>query len=154
MSYIIEIKNLPETQSLASLLAELAEPGDIITLKGDLGVGKTEFARAFIRSFIGLDEEVPSPTFNLVQVYQTSVAPIWHFDLYRLQDREEIWELGFEEALQEGILLIEWPERLESMQLHNHLEICFESSAHSQKRLLKLTPDLKWKQKIESIEIE
>jgi tRNA threonylcarbamoyladenosine biosynthesis protein TsaE len=154
MSYRINLHSLAEMQALAVLLAELVEPKDVITLKGELGMGKTEFARAFIRSFIGMDEEVPSPTFNLVHVYETSLAPIWHFDLYRLRHVDEIWELGLEEALADGITLIEWPERLEGMAFKQHLAITFEGGDTPQKRLLTLQPDLKWKKRIESIEIE
>jgi len=94
----------------AASLTAIARAGDIIALKGELGAGKTVFARAFIRARGGTGE-VPSPTFTLAQVYNIGAAPIWHFDGYRLRDPEEAWELGIEEAFSEGISLVEWPER-------------------------------------------
>ncbi len=99
------------TAALAARLAALARPGDVIALKGELGAGKTSFARAFIRARGG-DEDVPSPTFTLVQTYDLPGGTVWHFDLYRLRAAEEAWELGIEEAFDQGIALIEWPERL------------------------------------------
>ena len=155
MSNNIHIKNLAEMQTLAAMLAELIEPSDVITLQGDLGMGKTEFARAMIRSLLGDDQDVPSPTFNLVHTYDTPIGSIWHFDLYRLQHIDDVWELGLEEALQKGICLIEWPERLQGMHFHHHLNIEFKADSKSnKKRLLTLNPDFTWKQKIESFETE
>jgi tRNA threonylcarbamoyladenosine biosynthesis protein TsaE len=100
------------TAQLAERLASVALPRDVVALGGTLGMGKTAFARAFIRRLGRPDEEVPSPTFTLVQSYVTAAGTIWHFDLYRLSRADDVWELGFEEALEDGILLIEWPERL------------------------------------------
>ena len=109
----IECKNLDDTIRFAQACADNATNGDIFTLQGPLGAGKTKFSRAFIRHLAGNNDlEVPSPTFTLVQTYETDKAPIWHFDLYRLEDAQEIYELGWEEALSDSILLIEWPERL------------------------------------------
>ena len=88
---------------------------DVIALRGDLGAGKTVFARAFIRARTRPDEEVPSPTFTLVQVYEPAGradAAIWHFDLFRLATAEDALELGIEDAFGGAISLIEWPERL------------------------------------------
>jgi tRNA threonylcarbamoyladenosine biosynthesis protein TsaE len=99
------------TQALAARVAALARAGDVILLEGGLGSGKTSFARGFLRA-LGIDEEVPSPTFTLVQAYDTRKGPVWHFDLYRLRQPQEALELGFEEAHAEAILLVEWPERL------------------------------------------
>src|SRR5436190_21730406 len=86
------------TAELAARVAARAEPGDVIALRGDLGSGKTSFARAFIRARGDRDTEVPSPTFTLAQVYALEPAAIWHFDLYRLASPEEAWELGIEDA--------------------------------------------------------
>jgi tRNA threonylcarbamoyladenosine biosynthesis protein TsaE len=108
----ISLPNAAATASLAGKLAAVARSRDLIALRGTLGLGKTEFARAFIRSLAGADEEVPSPTFTLVQSYDTPSGTIWHFDLYRLNRADDVWELGFEDALADGIILIEWPERL------------------------------------------
>ena len=92
------------------LLARLAGPGDVFALEGDLGSGKTALARAFIRSLTGDDEDVPSPTFTLVQTYETPGLAVRHYDLYRIQNPRELDELGLDEALEEGAVLIEWPE--------------------------------------------
>jgi tRNA threonylcarbamoyladenosine biosynthesis protein TsaE len=103
----------PATARLGRLLARLVRPRDVIALHGGLGLGKTTLARAFIQALTGsTDEEVPSPTFTLVQTYDSDRGTIWHIDAYRLKHPDEIWELGFEDALVDGILLIEWPERL------------------------------------------
>ncbi len=97
---------------LAALIAATSSPGELIALQGDLGAGKTTFARALIRNITGnLHEEIPSPTFTLVQTYQAVRMTVAHFDLYRLADPEELIELGLDELLSTGIALIEWPER-------------------------------------------
>lgn len=102
-----------ETQACAAEIAADLQPGNIILLGGDLGAGKTTFARALIRHMAGDAElHVPSPTYTLVQTYDTPRGPIWHFDLYRLKDPDEIFELGWDDALTGGILLIEWPDKL------------------------------------------
>ncbi|MDZ7711762.1 MAG: tRNA (adenosine(37)-N6)-threonylcarbamoyltransferase complex ATPase subunit type 1 TsaE [Rhodovibrio sp.] len=112
-----------DTQTLGRRLAGIVRPGDLIALTGDLGAGKTALARALIASLRdpgGGDasgEEVPSPTFTLVQTYDrlsAAGAPlaVWHFDLYRLGDPDEVDELGWEEALAGGLVLVEWPDRL------------------------------------------
>jgi len=101
------------TQALAAALAVSLRPGDVVCLRGDLGAGKTAFARAAIRALTGdPDEEVPSPTFTLVQTYATPRGTVWHFDLYRLPGPEEVYELGWEDATVDGIVLVEWPDRL------------------------------------------
>ena len=105
---------LPDEAATARLGQDLAaalRPGDVLALSGDLGAGKTALARALIRANAGdPDLEVPSPTFTLVQTYDVRV-PISHFDLYRLGSSSELDELGFEEALREGAVVVEWPER-------------------------------------------
>ena len=108
--FVIQLKCLDETVTLAQRLAVNAKCGDIIGLTGELGIGKTEFARAFIRARLGATD-VPSPTFTLVQVYEGK-TPIWHFDLYRIAKAIEIFELGIEEAFDNGISVIEWPEKM------------------------------------------
>jgi len=107
---VVDLPDETATAALAARIAAVAGAGDIIALKGELGTGKTAFARAFIRT-CGNQDEVPSPTFTLVQVYDAGPTAIWHFDLYRIRAAEEAWELGIEDAFIEGISLIEWPER-------------------------------------------
>lgn len=105
------LEDLAATESLAAAIAARSVRGDVITLAGDLGTGKTTFARFFIHAR-GVRGEVPSPTFTLVQLYAAKGPTIWHFDLYRIAGVEEAVELGVEEAFAEGISLIEWPDRI------------------------------------------
>ena len=109
--YQFTLKNENATAALAAKLAGIAEPGDVIALIGDLGAGKTSFARAFVAAKGG-DGEVPSPTFTLVQLYEFADGDVYHFDLYRLEEADEIFELGIEDAMSDGISLIEWPDRM------------------------------------------
>ena len=119
----LDLVDEAETEALAVFLSAAVSPGDIIALFGNLGMGKSVFARAFIRAYAGIDEDIPSPTFTLVQVYAADAAPVFHFDLYRLKAPEEVLELGIEEAFAEGISLIEWPDRLGAWMPANRLEI-------------------------------
>lgn len=89
-------------------LAKLLRPGDIITLAGDLGAGKTTLVRGLLHG-LGHDGEVPSPSFAIVQPYEDVTPPLWHVDLYRLEDQAELAELGLD-SLGDGILVVEWPE--------------------------------------------
>lgn len=102
--------NEQETKILAEKFAEITHKGDVFALYGTLGVGKSVFSRAFIQS-LTLIEDVPSPTFTLVQSYPYQDMEIYHFDLYRLKSPEEVFELDFEEATYNGISLIEWPDK-------------------------------------------
>jgi tRNA threonylcarbamoyl adenosine modification protein YjeE len=96
------------TNRLAARLAPHIKPGDVIALHGGLGAGKTTFARALISRLMGADTEVPSPTYTLVQTYEAPGLPVYHFDLYRLEDPGEVMELGWDETM-DGLALIEWP---------------------------------------------
>ena len=101
------------TERLGAALARRLGPRDVIALQGGLGVGKTTLARAILRA--ASDDPgliVPSPTFTLVEVYDTRRGTFWHFDLYRLESPEQVFELGWEEARADGIALVEWAERL------------------------------------------
>lgn len=98
------------TDRLGRALAAVARPGDIILLEGPIGAGKSHLARAYIRARLGQAEEVPSPTFTLVQQYD-GTPPIWHADLYRLSHPDDLFELGLEEAFGRDICLVEWPDR-------------------------------------------
>ncbi len=118
----IHVQNEDETRALAGRLAGLVRTGDAITLTGDLGTGKTAFSRAFINARTAQEEDVPSPTFTLVQVYDTQ-PEIWHFDLYRIEVQGDILELGWEEARRHAVILVEWPERLGSLLPRDRLEI-------------------------------
>ena len=101
------------TDRLGAALAAQLRPGDVVALEGDLGAGKTTLARAILRAASGAPALiVPSPTFTLVEVYDTPRGVFWHFDLYRLETPEQVFELGWEEARAGGIALVEWAERL------------------------------------------
>ena len=101
-----------ETSQFAVALGAQLRPGDVILLEGGIGAGKTHFARSLIQSLLAEPEDVPSPTFTLVQVYDGLEAEIWHADLYRLTDPNEAIELGLEDAFETAICLVEWPDRL------------------------------------------
>ncbi|HVJ52406.1 MAG TPA: tRNA (adenosine(37)-N6)-threonylcarbamoyltransferase complex ATPase subunit type 1 TsaE [Aliidongia sp.] len=121
-SLTIELPDPGATIELAERLAGGVRPRDLIALSGPLGAGKSFLARALIGRLTG-ETEVPSPTFTLVQTYDTAAGTIWHLDLYRLRDPEEIWELGFEDALIDGIVLMEWPERLDGLLPKRRLDL-------------------------------
>jgi tRNA threonylcarbamoyladenosine biosynthesis protein TsaE len=101
------------TARLGALIASLLRIGDAVCLYGPLGAGKSTLARALIRALTTADEDVPSPTFTLVQTYLGPEFEIAHFDLYRLKSAREAYEIGLDEAMETGAAVIEWPERLE-----------------------------------------
>lgn len=102
------LENEDATRVVAQKVAPLLRAGDVIALSGGLGVGKTTFARALIAA-LGHEGEVPSPSFAIVQPYDHLVPPLWHADLYRIEDPSELDELGLD-ATGEGVLVVEWPE--------------------------------------------
>ncbi len=101
----------------------------MLLLSGGIGAGKSHFARRLIQSLQDVPEDVPSPTFTLVQEYETQKGMLWHADLYRLSDPDEVAELGLLDAMQDAICLIEWPDRLQDMTPENALSITFETHA-------------------------
>lgn len=109
----ISLENEAATARLGNVLAKRLEAGDVVALSGPLGAGKTTLARAIVKTLAGRDE-APSPTFTLLETYETPAFALSHFDLYRLEKAEEVWELGFEDAL-DGVSLIEWPERIAAL---------------------------------------
>lgn len=109
---VLDLPDPDATEALGRRLATLARPGDAILLEGPIGAGKSCLARAFIRARLGREEEVPSPSFTLVQVYEAEGVEIWHADLYRLSLPDEVWELGLDDAFGTAICLVEWPDRL------------------------------------------
>lgn len=123
---------MAQTEALAKVIAPLLKAGDLLALEGDLGAGKSAFARALIRFYLNAPEtEVPSPTFTIVQSYQVDnrqadKADIWHADLYRLSDPDELYELGLDDARDESVMIVEWPDRLEKTWRETALTIKFE----------------------------
>ena len=149
-----ELPDEAATAALAARIARLARPGDVIALKGELGAGKTSFARAFIRARGGRDEVVPSPTFTLAQAYDFPDVTIWHFDCFRLRDPEEAWELGIEDAFRDGISLIEWPERLGHLLPARRLEIALLPGAVPEARRAVADPGPDWLARLAALAAE
>lgn len=113
-----------ETSALGAYLASVVRPGDVITLSGPLGVGKTALARGLIGS-LGHEGDVPSPSFAIVQPYEAIDPPVWHVDLYRIEEPDEVEELGLDSAA-DAVLIVEWPERVESSTWANALRLSLE----------------------------
>ena len=112
---IIETNSTQETKELGKKMAERAKPGDVFTLVGDLGVGKTVFTQG-IAEGLGIDEPVNSPTFTIVQEYESGRMPFYHFDVYRIGDPEEMDEIGFDDYIYgDGLCLIEWADLIEEI---------------------------------------
>ena len=146
-----------ETARLAIHIAGALRPGDCLLLEGPIGAGKSHFARSLIQHLLGYAEDVPSPTFTLVQTYDIANAELWHADLYRLSALEEIEELGLTEAFDDAICLIEWPDRLAELTPYHalHLALALETdlaSEHEDRRHLTLTwSDAKWQNRLGDI---
>ena len=120
-----ELNDQAATAHLARSLAPILRAGDVIALRGGLGAGKTTFARALISTLIGMETDVPSPTYTLVQSYDGPEYPIFHFDLYRLENPQDVHELGWDET-QHGLALIEWPEQAGSFLPKWRLDLTLE----------------------------
>lgn len=127
------------TQALGARLAGALKAGEAVCLYGPLGAGKSTLARALIRSLTTLDEDVPSPTFTLVQFYEGRGLALAHFDLYRLADADEAYEIGLDEALEAGAALIEWPQRLDGRLPADRLDIDIELADDGASRVAKIT---------------
>lgn len=147
----LDLADEAATRRLGGRLATLAQPGDVVLLFGTLGTGKSTLARAFIRALTSADEEVPSPTFTLVQAYEATPADIWHFDLYRLEKPEDAFELGIEDALVDGICLIEWPERLGPLTPRRRLDVVLSAGATETARRATLTSHTQWDKRLKEL---
>lgn len=139
-------------QLLGQELAAHARIGDVILLIGDLGSGKTTLARHIIQA-LGVSEEIPSPTFTLVQSYDgvrgKEPIPIFHFDLYRLEAANDIYELGLEDALDTGLSLIEWPDIAARALPDDRLEIRLSAGADDDTRAITITGSPDWARRLQ-----
>lgn len=152
--YTVTTSSDTETGLVARGLAKFLRPQDILTLNGPLGAGKTAFARALIQALCGAGIEVPSPTFNLLLTYDSDQAPIFHYDFYRLEDPEEVWELDIEDAFHEGITLIEWVERLEDLAPEDVLSIVLsipEGEGSETQRVISIYGDPEWRERLKAL---
>jgi tRNA threonylcarbamoyladenosine biosynthesis protein TsaE len=140
------LKDEDATGRLGAAVARALQAGEAICLWGPLGAGKTTLARGLIRRLAGAGEEVPSPTFTLAQVYPTNGLRVTHFDLYRIERADEAYEIGLDEALDEGAALIEWPDRLGGHLPADRLDIELSviEAAGGEQRLARLTAHGAW----------
>lgn len=139
---LIPLANETATQRFAAAMADILEPGDSLLLEGEIGAGKSAFARALIRSVAGAEIEVPSPTFTLVQTYAFDTFEIWHCDLYRLGHPDDVLELGLDAAFETAICLIEWPDRLGDLTPSGALTLRF--AALQDHHTVTFQPDQNW----------
>ncbi len=137
------------TDRLAQVLAPLLHAGDTLLLQGEIGVGKTHFARALIHALAGA-QDVPSPTFTLVQTYEAADFDIWHADLYRLTHPDEAIELGLDEAFGVALCLVEWPERLGADRPKQALTLRFLLSGDG-REVAFLSDDTRWRGRLRDV---
>ncbi len=140
MSHPRTVLSLPSsdaTCALARALGARLVPGDVLLLAGGIGAGKTHFARCLIQSLQDLPEDVPSPTFTLVQVYDTRAGELWHADLYRLSSADQCDELGLADAFETAICVVEWPDRMADLAPDGALSLDFSMPGDAQ------SPDLR-----------
>jgi tRNA threonylcarbamoyladenosine biosynthesis protein TsaE len=138
----LDLDDADATARLGAAIAQALRVGDTVLLFGELGAGKSTLARGLVRALTTPHEDVPSPTFTLVQFYE-SHPPVAHFDLYRLNDPDEAWELGIDEALDRGAIVVEWPQRLGSRLPPDRLDI--DLAEHRDGRRARLVPHGSWK---------
>ncbi|MEL6292875.1 MAG: tRNA (adenosine(37)-N6)-threonylcarbamoyltransferase complex ATPase subunit type 1 TsaE [Pseudomonadota bacterium] len=138
-----------DVTALAVRLGDVLRPGMSVLLSGPVGAGKSHLARSLIRSILSEPEDVPSPTFTIVQTYETDKGDLWHVDLYRLSSLSEIEELGLTEALDHDICIIEWPDRLGPFHPKHALEIGLQQAARDDTRDITLSStDPAWQKAI------
>lgn len=134
----IILNSSEETKSIAKKIAKILSKGDTVILTGELGSGKTKFVEGFLEYF-NLENEISSPTFNIVNEYISETQNIYHFDVYRLESSDEFYEIGGEEYFEKGICLIEWGEIIEDVLPENYIQILFsKNNANENERILEL----------------
>lgn len=135
----------------AADVAALIRAGDTLLLSGQIGAGKSAFARGFIRAKLGRMEDVPSPTFTLVQTYESDEGEIWHCDLYRLSHPDEALELGLDEAFETAICLIEWPDRLGDAAPQDALELAFTAGPTTHE--VRVSGSAPWHERLRGLDV-
>lgn len=139
---VCETNSERETMDLAAKLAAEARPGAVFTLSGELGAGKTVFARGFARG-LGIEAHITSPTFTILQVYEEGRLTLYHFDAYRISDVMEAYDIGFDECLSgDGVCLVEWPEMVKPLLPEQATRVLIErvSPLEENKRLIRIVP--------------
>ena len=140
-SYIYNSKSENDTKKIAFKMASMLKKGDLIVLCGDLGSGKTKFTEGFL-TYFGLEDEISSPTFTIVNEYKKDNINIYHFDVYRLEDVDEFYAIGGEEYFSSGICIIEWGELIEEALPNDYIKISFEKDLNDENiRYLNITSD-------------
>jgi tRNA threonylcarbamoyladenosine biosynthesis protein TsaE len=147
----MNLRDEAATARLGAALARSLGPGEAICLSGPLGAGKSTLARALVRALTTPDEDVPSPTFTLVQFYEGPRLKVAHFDLYRLTDPDEAYEIGLDEALEDGAVVIEWPERLQGRLPPDRLDV--QIALDGTGRRARLTPHGAWIGRVEGMAV-
>jgi len=148
----IPLSNPEATTALACRLAPLLGPGDTLLLSGPVGAGKTHFARALILALLPQPEDIPSPTFTLVQTYDTPTFEIWHTDLYRLSSPDEVIELGLLDAFETAVSVVEWPDRLGDLIPPDAVSLRLEPLAQQDSRVLHLSwDDPRWTDRLSKV---
>jgi tRNA threonylcarbamoyl adenosine modification protein YjeE len=149
MDFSVHLPDLAATEHFARRLAPHVRRHDVLALHGPLGAGKTTFARALLQA-LGVAGEVPSPTFTLLQTYDVADFTIFHFDLYRLKSIMELDELGWDDAIADGLVIVEWPERAEGRMPVGHLILDFTMDEHGQRRC-RMTAPANWAERLAAI---
>lgn len=146
----------PDTTSeFAERLSQVLKAGDVLLLEGPIGSGKTHFSRALIKARLNAasapDEDVPSPTFTLIQTYEAGPVEIWHADLYRLSHPDEAEELGLFQAFETAIVLVEWPDRLGDLAPKHALLLQFDQGRKEDERTIAISGNAKWRDRLQSL---
>lgn len=145
----IDLPDAAATLELGARIGVRLTPGDTVCLSGDLGAGKTTLARGAIQAWTGRQEEVPSPTYTLVQTYEGPRGELWHCDLYRLKTPDEAFEIGLVDAFESAACLIEWPERAAALLPRDRLDVLLMPAGEG--RRATLTGVGAWREKLEQI---
>ncbi len=149
--FSLRLQDLAATHGLARLLASCLRARDVVALAGPLGSGKTTLVRDIVRVLGQEDEEVPSPTFTLVQTYDLPNFTLWHFDLFRVESWTELVELDFEDAFGDGVSMIEWPDRMGALLPVDALRIDLDFGAAPEARTARMSGSQSWRERVDSM---